>query len=66
MIRERRTQGWRCKFELLAVGDGSEQIAPGIERGRWSDKEICTEEQSTPSLPLSLPPQQHSPALCHI
>jgi len=43
MIRERRTQGWRCKFELLAVGDGSEQIAPGIERGRWSDKEICTE-----------------------
>jgi len=50
MIRERRTQKWRCKFELLAMGDGSEQIAPGVERGWWSDKEICTEEQSTPSL----------------
>jgi hypothetical protein len=54
MIRDRRTQRWRCKFELLAVGDGSKQIAPGIERGRWSDKEICTEEQSTPCLPPSL------------
>jgi hypothetical protein len=53
MNRERRTQRWRYKCELLAVGDGSQQIAPGIERGRWSDKEICTEEQSTPSPPLS-------------
>jgi len=32
MIRERRTKRWRCKFELLAVGDGSEQIAP-LSRG---------------------------------
>jgi hypothetical protein len=51
MIRERRTHKWRYKFELLAVGDGSEQIAPGIKRGWWSDK-ICTDEQSTPSLSL--------------
>jgi hypothetical protein len=43
MIRERRTQRWRCKFEVV-VGDGIEQIALGIERGWWSDKEICTEE----------------------
>jgi hypothetical protein len=32
MIRERRTKRWRCKFELLAVGDCSEQIAP-LSRG---------------------------------
>jgi hypothetical protein len=45
MIRERRTQRWRCKFEVVVVvGDGIEQIALGIERGWWSDKEICTEE----------------------
>jgi hypothetical protein len=50
MIRERRTQRWRCKFELPAVGDGSKQIAPRIEGGWWSDKEIWTEEQNTPSL----------------
>jgi hypothetical protein len=52
MIRERITQRWRCKFELLVVGDGIEQIALGIKRGWWSDKEICTKEQSTPSLSL--------------
>jgi len=64
MIKEKRTQRWKCKFKLLAVGNGSEQTAPRIERGWWSDKEICIEEQSTPS--LSLPTQQHNPTLCHI
>jgi hypothetical protein len=48
MIRERRTHKWICKFELLATGNGSEQIAPRIERGWWSNKEIYIEEQSTP------------------
>ncbi len=32
------------------MGDGSEQVALGIEKGWWNDKEICMEEQSTPSL----------------
>jgi hypothetical protein len=44
MIRERITHRWKCKFKLLAMGDGIEQIAQGIERGWWNDKEICTEE----------------------
>jgi hypothetical protein len=44
MIRERRTQKWRCKFDLLVVGDGNKQIAPRIEKGWWSDKEFYSEE----------------------
>jgi hypothetical protein len=64
MSRERITQRWRCKFELLAVGDGSEQIALGIERGWWSDEDIYIEEQST--LSLSFCPDNNIAMYCAI
>jgi hypothetical protein len=65
MIRERRTNRWRCKFELLAVGDGNKQIVP-LSRGVGGTIRRSILRSKAPPPSLSLPTQQHSPTLCHI